>query len=349
MTISPQIPPTPRAVEIVAFPGANLLDVTGPLQVFASANELAQGGSSPAYDISLVARDTPVTTSAGLALVAQRLPSPAKPVDTLIVAGGGGVHAACGDEALLSWLAARARAARRVASVCSGAFLLGAAGLLDGKRTVTHWADCERLARLFPQTSVEMNAIFIRDGDLWSSAGVTAGIDLALAMVEDDIGHSTAAMVARDLVVFLKRPGGQAQFSAVLGFQERGRAFDELHGWMAGHLADDLSLAVLARRAGMSERSLIRHYRAKMGMTPARAVEKMRVEAACQLLATTRDPVKRIARSCGFGSEETMRRSFSRQMAVAPHDYRARFSSTAPSRKAGSSAPAPAAAGLPRP
>jgi transcriptional regulator GlxA family with amidase domain len=243
---------------------------------------------------------------------------------------------------LLRWLVVRARTARRVASVCTGAFLLGAAGLLDGKRAVTHWADCERLARLFPRTRVDMNAIFVRDGDVWSSAGVTAGIDLALAMVEDDIGHAAATMVARDLVVFLKRPGGQAQFSTVLGFQERERAFDELHGWMSGHLGEDLSIAALARRAGMSERSLIRHYRAKMGMTPARAVEKLRVEAACQLLATTRDPVKRVARNCGFGSEETMRRSFFRQTAIGPNDYRARFSSASPSRMARPISPVPA-------
>lgn len=347
MSKNPRIPPIPRAIEIVAFPGANLLDVTGPLQVFASAND-AMPGPPPAYDIDLVARASPVVTSSGIALLAQPLPDLAKPVDTLIIAGGGGVHAACADEALLRWLAARARTARRVASVCTGAFLLGAVGLLDGKRAVTHWADCERLAQRFPKIRVDMNAIFIRDGDLWSSAGVTAGIDLALAMVEDDIGHAAATLVARDLVVFLKRPGGQAQFSAVLGFQERGRAFDELHGWMAGHLADDLSIAALAHRAGMSERSLIRHYRAKMGMTPARAVERMRVEAACQLLATTRDPVKRIAGSCGFGSEETMRRSFFRQIAIAPQDYRARFSSAA-SPTAGPTAPAPAAAALPRP
>jgi transcriptional regulator GlxA family with amidase domain len=333
MTNNPRITPR-RTIEILAFLGANLLDVTGPLQVFASANDAMRGGPSASYDISLVAKDAPVITSAGLGLLAQRLPPVAKPVDTLIIAGGGGVHAACADRDLLRWLAERAGKARRVASVCTGAFLLGAAGLLDGKRAVTHWADCERLARLFPKTRVEMNAIFIRDGDLWSSAGVTAGIDLALAMVEDDVGHAAATLVARDLVVFLKRPGGQAQFSTVLGLQERERSFDDLHGWMAGHLGDDLSISALAGRAGMSERSLIRHYRAKMGMTPARAVEKMRVEAACQLLATTRDPVKRIARNCGFGSEETMRRSFFRQMAIAPNDYRARFSSAAPSRTA---------------
>jgi transcriptional regulator GlxA family with amidase domain len=158
---------------------------------------------------------------------------------------------------------------------------------------------------------------------------VTAGIDLSLAMVEDDIGHAAAAAVARELVVFLKRPGGQAQFSTVLTFQERDREFNHLHGWMAGHLGEDLSVPALARHAGMSERSFLRHYRSHMGLTPARAVEKMRVEAACQLLSTTRDPVKRIARRCGFGSEETMRRSFIRQIAVAPDDYRARFSSSA--------------------
>jgi transcriptional regulator GlxA family with amidase domain len=342
MTKNPRIPPIPRSIEIVAFPGANLLDVTGPLQVFASANDATRSSPPPAYDIGLVARDPPVVTSSGIALLAQRLPDLAKPVDTLIIVGGGGVHAACEDEVLLRWLTARAPSARRVASVCTGAFLLGAAGLLDGKRAVTHWADCEHLARRFPRTRVDMNAIFIRDGNLWSSAGVTAGIDLALAMVEDDIGHAAATMVARDLVVFLKRPGGQAQFSTVLGFQERDRAFDELHGWMAGHLADDLSVSALAQRAGMSERSLLRHYRTRVGMTPARAVEKMRVEAACLLLATTRDPVKRIAKRCGFGSEETMRRSFFRQIAIAPNDYRAHFSSAAAARVARSTALAPA-------
>lgn len=286
-----------------------------------------QAGRSPPYAIRVVSRTTPVTTSAGLSLIASRLPPVSRPVDTLIIAGGSSVHAACADKHLIRWLAARARKARRVASVCTGAFLLGAAGLLDGRRAVTHWADCDRLSRSFPKARVDMNAIFVRDGALWTSAGVTTGIDLSLAMVEEDIGHATASAVARELVVFLKRPGGQAQFSTVLAFQERDDAFDELHGWMAGHLCEDLSVPVLAKRAGMSERSLLRHYRTHMGVTPARAVEKMRVEAACQLLATTRDPVKRIARRCGFRSEETMRRSFFRQVAIAPHEYRARFSS----------------------
>lgn len=320
----------PRSVEIVAFPDLQVLDVAGPLQVFASANDFErQAGRPPPYAIRVVAQTSPINTSAGLPLVAEPLPSLRKQVDTLIVAGGSSVHAAAEDKRLVRWLAGRARSALRVASVCTGAFLLGAAGLLDGKRAVTHWADCQRLARRFPRARVDMNAIFIRDGNLWTSAGVTAGIDLSLAMVEDDIGHAAAVAIARELVVFLKRPGGQAQFSTVLTLQERTREFDHLHGWMAGHLGEDLSVPALARHAGMSERSFLRHYRSHMGLTPARAVEKMRVEAACQLLATTRDPVKRIARRCGFGSEETMRRSFIRQMAVAPHDYRARFSSLA--------------------
>ncbi len=333
MSKNPRIPPKPRPVEIVAFPDLQLLDVAGPLQVFASANDFEQqAGRPPPYVIKVVARSSPVNTSAGLPLLAEHLPPPGKPVDTLIIAGGSSVHNACRDKSLIRWLTVRAGTARRVASVCTGAFLLGAAGLLDGRRAVTHWSDCERLAKDFPTARVDMNAIFVRDGALWSSAGVTAGIDMALALVEEDIGHGAAAAVARELVVFLKRPGGQAQFSTVLTYQERDGTFDTLHGWMASNLARDLSVPALARQAGMSERSLLRHYRTHLGVTPARAVEKMRVEAACQLLATTRDPVKRIARRCGFGSEETMRRSFFRQMAVAPHEYRARFSSPARSR-----------------
>jgi len=330
MPKNPRIPPQPRPVEIVAFPDLQLLDVAGPLQVFASANDFErQAGRPPPYAIRVVSRASPVNTSAGLQLVATRLSPSGKPVDTLIIAGGSSVHDAGLDKVLIRWLIARANKARRVASVCTGAFLLGAAGLLDGRRVVTHWSDCERLARAFPKTRVDMNAIFVRDGALWTSAGVTAGIDMSLALVEEDIGHAAAAAVARELVVFLKRPGGQAQFSTVLTYQERDGAFDELHGWMADNLAQDLSVPALAKRAGMSERSLLRHYRTHLGVTPARAVEKMRVEAACQLLATTRDPVKRIVRRCGFGSEETMRRSFFRQMAIAPQDYRARFSSPA--------------------
>ncbi len=329
MPNNPRIPPRLHVVEIVAFPDAQLLDVTGPLQVFETANAHGRdAGAPPGYRTRVVARSRTVMSSAGLAFATQPLPAAREPIDTLIVAGGNGVHAAARDKRLVDWLAARAEVARRVASVCTGAFLLGAAGLLDGRRVATHWNDCEDLARRFPSACVEADPIFVRDGSLWTSAGVTAGIDLALAMLEEDIGHAAAMAVARDLVVFLKRPGGQAQFSAALAMQGNDERFDALHGWMAAHPKADLSVPVLAAQAGMSERSFLRHYRAATGETPARAVERLRVEAARRLLAGGDHPIKRVASSCGFGSEETMRRSFLRQIGITPADYRARFSAT---------------------
>ena len=228
---------------------------------------------------------------------------------------------------LVDWLRGRAGQARRVASVCTGAFLLAASGVLDGRRAVTHWSFCADLARRFPAIRVEGDPIFVRDGPVWSSAGVTAGIDLALALVEQDLGRTVALALARYLVVFLKRPGGQAQFSATLSLQAAEDRFGALHDWISEHLADDLSLPALASRAGMSERSFSRHYVAATGLTPTRAVERLRVEAARRLLSESRLPVKRISRQCGFGSEETMRRSFLRLLAATPQDYRARFGS----------------------
>lgn len=324
-----QIPPALKTIEIVAFPDVQLLDVAGPLQVFESANAvLRQGGAVVAYATSVVALSPVVTSSAGLAMAAKSLPRPDRPIDTLIVPGGAGVHAACGDARLLRWLRSRAQSARRVASVCSGAFLLGAAGLLDGKRVATHWEDCERLARRFPKARVESDPIFIRDGKTWTSAGVTAGIDQALAMVEDDVGHAMAMAVARDLVVFLKRPGGQAQYSVALKLQGRDHRFDRLNGWIAGHLSEDLSVSSLATRASMSERSFVRRYSASMGVTPARAIARLRIEAARAQLASTSAPIKRIAERCGFGSEEAFRRRFLREVGIPPRDYRARFSAS---------------------
>jgi transcriptional regulator GlxA family with amidase domain len=220
----------------------------------------------------------------------------------------------------------RAGQARRTASVCTGAFLLAASGMLDGRRAVTHWSFCADFARRFPDVRVESDPIFVRDGSVWTSAGVTAGIDLALALVEEDLGRTVALAVARYLVVFLKRPGGQAQFSETLSLQAAEDRFGTLHDWISKHLADDLSLPVLARQAGMSERSFSRHYANATGLTPARAIERLRVEGARRLLSETRLPVKRISQRCGFGSEETMRRSFLRLLAATPQDYRARFS-----------------------
>ena len=328
MPKTPRFPPKPRVVEVLTFPAVQLLDVCGPLQVFATSNDYAvRAGKAAPYNCRVVSKDgASVTASAGVTLSAGALPPPDQPVDTLLIAGGGGVHAAAQDEDLVAWVSARSHAARRTASVCTGAFLLAAAGALDGRRAVTHWSFCAELARRFPAIEVEPDPIFVRDGDVWSSAGVSAGIDLALALVEEDLGREMALAVARHLVVFLKRPGGQAQFSAALSLQTAEDRFSALHQWIRGHLGMDLSLAVLAEEAGMSERTFSRRYVEETGVTPARAVERLRVEVARQLLIETRLPGKRIAERCGFGSEETMRRSFVRLLAASPQDYRARFS-----------------------
>ena len=316
-------------IEVLAFPSVQLLDVAGPLQVFASANDLAAGsGRVPPYAPRVVAQGGEgVMASAGLGLATSPLPPVDAALDTLVIAGGQGVQRAASDPVLVDWVRARAAQARRVASVCTGAYLLAMTGLLDGRRAATHWSICADLARRFPAVRVEPDPIFVRDGPVWTSAGVTAGIDLALALVEEDLGRTMALDVARYLVVFLKRPGGQAQFSASLSLQVAEDRFGPLHEWISDHLADDTSLPVLAGQAGMSERSFSRHYTEATGLTPGRAVERLRVEAARRLLSETRLPVKRIATRCGFGSEETMRRSFMRLIAATPQDYRARFSS----------------------
>ena len=330
MPKSPRFSPNQvRSIEVLAFPSVQLLDVTGPLQVFASTNDIvAEAGGTPPYAVRVVAPGGErVTASAGVGLAADPLPPMGAPLDTLVVAGGQGVEAAVADPVLVDWVRQRALQARRTTSVCTGAFLLAASGVLDGRRAATHWSFCAELARRFPAVRVEPDPIFVRDGPVWTSAGVTAGIDLALALVEQDLGRTVALAVARYLVVFLKRPGGQSQFSATLSLQAAEDRFAALHDWINEHLADDLPLPVLARQAGMSERSFSRHYTEATGLTPARAVERLRVEAARRQLSESRLPVKRISQRCGFGSVETMRRSFLRLLAITPQDYRGRFSS----------------------
>ena len=333
MPKAPQKLPVAREIEILAFPDVTALDVTGPLEVFTTANQWASRIGLPLpYNARVVAEREQVVASSGLALCSDPLPGPSKPVDTLVVTGGPGTFAAAQSETLVTWIADRARQAKRVASVCTGAFLLGAAGLLRDRRAVTHWDWCGKLACEFPSVRVEADPIFIREDNLATSAGVTAGIDLMLAFVEEDLGHAAALAVARYLVVYLKRPGGQAQFSDALKLQARDEAFDRLHGWILSHLAHDLSVKSLAERAGMSPRTFARRYRELVGLTPARGVERLRVEAARQMLSAGPLPIKSIARRCGFGSEETMRRSFLRQIGVTPHDYRQRFQPGASAR-----------------
>ena len=324
----PRFPPNgKRIVEVLAYPSVKLLDVTGPIQVFASANAfMAQAGEAMPYAIRIVAQGGDrVEASGGVELAVHPLSAVDAALDTLVIAGGEGVAAAATDTALIDWVRERAKQSRRTASVCTGAFLLAASGMLDGRRAVTHWAFCAELARRFPAIRVEPDPIFVQDGPVWTSAGVTSGIDLALALVEEDLGRAAALAVARYLVVFLKRPGGQAQFSEFLSLQTTDERFGALHDWISNHLGGDLSLPVLARQAGMSERSFSRHYAEATGQTPARAIERLRVQGARHLLSETRLPVKRISQRCGFGSEETMRRSFLRVLDTTPQDYRARF------------------------
>ena len=304
-----------RRVVILAFDGVQALDLFGPAEVFAAA-----GG----YRIDVVAPAAAATTSSGVQLTAAPLDD--RPLDTLVVAGGNGTRVLMHDEAVLGWVRGAAGRARRTASVCTGALVLGAAGLLDGRRATTHWAAADLLQRRFPAVAVDPDPIYVRDGDVFTSAGVTAGMDLALALVEDDLGPGRALEVARHLVLFLRRPGGQSQFSAGLAGQAATRApLRELQGWMADHLDADLSVAALAARAHMSPRTLARAFRREIGLTPAAYVEALRVERARGALESTDLPVDAIARRCGFGTPETLRRAFGRRVGVAPAAYRDRF------------------------
>ena len=316
-----------RRVWIVAFPGAQVLDVTGPWEVFALANR-AGGTRAPRYAVSVVAPSAgAIATSGGLALVAQRtLAQATGPVDTLIVAGGEGTRPHRRDGRLVRWIARAARRARRVASVCTGAFLLAEAGLLDGRRATTHWAMCDALARRFPAVRVERDPIFVRDGHVFTSAGITAGIDLALQLVEEDCGRDVALTVARWLVMFLRRPGGQSQFSAQLSAQLAERdGLRDVQGWIAEHPEAELTVPALARRAHMSPRNFARAFRRETGVTPAAYVKAQRVEAARRLLETTAGNVAEVAAACGFGRPETMHRAFRRVLGVAPAQYRRHF------------------------
>ena len=323
-----------RRVVLVVFPDLQLLDLAGPLEVFAMADRFSDTEVSE-YATEVVSRDGGVIrASNGLEIGANRAIGACRgPIDTLIVVGlsGRGVAQAIVDDRLVAWIRSAAQRSRRVTSVCSGAFLLARAGLLDGRRATTHWATCARLAQLFPQVTVDPDPIFIRDGNVWTSAGVTAGMDLALALLEDDLGPERAREIARYLVLFVQRSGGQSQFSAQLAAQRPERdTLVQLASWIAGHLDDDLSVPVLAARTSMSVRNFSRRFAQEFGSTPAAYVEAVRVEAGRRLLETTRRGLTDIARVCGFGTVETMHRSFQRRIRVTPGQYRQHFSPRTP-------------------
>jgi transcriptional regulator GlxA family with amidase domain len=322
-----------RRVAMLAFEGCQILDVCGPLEVFGFADhwlQLSGQIEKPAYSLSVLAeREGPLTTMSGLRIVADRAIDEADDgIDTLLVAGGLGVEQARKNPNLVDWLSRMAGRVRRLGSICTGAFLLAETGLLDGCRATTHWNWCHQLADEYPNVRVEPDHIAVRDGSMYSSGGVTAGIDLAMSLVEEDWGRETAAMVGRWILVFPNRPGGQSQFSTCLvnGSGAR-RNFRELQDWIVGHPGEDLSVEALARRVSMSPRHFARTFDREVGLTPAKFVELARLERARAQLEQTLLPVEIIAGQCGFGSPENMRRTFQRILKVSPQDYRARFRS----------------------
>jgi transcriptional regulator GlxA family with amidase domain len=251
-------------------------------------------------------------------------------IDTLLLAGGSGQAAACADAALIEWIASASGRARRTASVCTGAFLLARAGLLEGRRATTHWADAAKLRASYPKVDVDPEPIFVRDGSIWTSAGVTAGMDLALALVEEDLDREAALLIARHLVLFLRRPGNQSQFSATLGSQAPVREpLREIQRALLEDVSGVHTVEAMAGRAHMSARHFARAFRAETGMTPARYVERVRLEAARRQLEEGSQPIAAVAEACGFGTAETMRRAFLRTLAVGPAEYRRRFHAAA--------------------
>jgi len=312
-------------VVIVTFDAGQILDVTGPLEVFSHASRFVP---SVRYRTEVVSsRGGPVLASCGLEFASAPIAGVCSPIDTLVVAGGAGIAAAVADDLLLHHVRRLAGHARRVTSVCSGAFVLAAAGLLDGRRATTHWADCAQLSASYSQVTVDADAIYVHDGNVWTSAGVTAGIDLTLALVADDHGHRAAATVARQLVVYLQRSGGQTQFSTLMASQAADtQPIRDLLSWLLDHLDADLSLAALARQINLSERQFTRVFKAEVGVTAADHVETVRLESACRLLETTNSSIEQVAKTCGFGTPETMNRTFRRRLGTTPGDHRHHFS-----------------------
>jgi transcriptional regulator GlxA family with amidase domain len=322
-----------RRIGFLVYPDIEALDICGPLGAFAYADYyLREAGRTgePGYEVLVIAASPgPVRTQSGLQIVATHgCGDVTQRLDTLIVVGGVGAEAACADQTLFEWLRATAPRVRRLASVCTGAFLLAAAGLLNDRRVTTHWMFCDRLAELHPSLCIEPDLIFVRDGHVYTSGGITSGIDLALALIEEDLGRDIAMAVARMMVVFLRRPGGQSQFSPFLYAEAKIRGdIRGLQTWILAHPAERLDVETLADRLAMSPRNFARLFRSETRVTPGKFVELARLAAARCMLEQTTLPAGAIAEGCGFGTEERMRRSFQRHLRVGPQNYRKRFQS----------------------
>jgi transcriptional regulator GlxA family with amidase domain len=309
-----------RRIVITGPPPVQILDVSGPLEVFSNA---------PGYEIQLVSPNglTTLETNRGIALGnAVPLSECVGPIDTLVIVGGPGSESGAYDQSLVRWIAEAATRCRRVASICTGAFLLAEAGLLDGKEAVTHWKFCDRLALEYPKVRAKRDPIYLRDGCVYTSAGITAGIDLSLALVEEDHGHEVARQIARFLVMFLVRPGGQAQFSHMLSHQATAsQPIRELQVWMLENLRTHMTVESLAERLGVSPRHFTRVCLRETGMNPGQFIDRMRVEAAQQRIDSSNEGLKEVADACGFHSAEAMRRAFTRVLGVTAAEYASRF------------------------
>jgi transcriptional regulator GlxA family with amidase domain len=307
----------PRRLALAIFPGFQLLDAAGPIAAFEIAERFAPG----AYDLRLVAPEGGrIPSSAGVGFEAEPLPE--GPFDTLLVSGGDGTRALPALAPLIDWVRAEAPRARRTASICSGAFLLAEAGLLDGRKATTHWQRCDQFARRYREVKVEPDRIFVRDGAVWTSAGITAGIDLALALIEEDLGLDIARKTARQLVVHQRRPGGQSQFSDLPDAGSVHGRFGELMDWMRERLSEPLTVERLAAQAAMSPRNFARAFAAETGLTPAKAVERLRLEAARARIEAGREPIDQVAQAVGFHDPERMRRAFLRAFGQPPQALR---------------------------
>lgn len=322
---------TPRTIALLGFNGVAALDIAGPYEVFSLPSYLAQDNAVPPYRIVLLAdRSGPVRSASGLSLVAHTSwRNFHDTVDTLLVCGGPDMTALQRNQKLLAWLRTMARRTRRIGSICTGAFLLAEAGLLSNRRATTHWREVTRLAQKYPSTTVEPDAIYVKDGHIYTSAGITAGMDLALALVEEDLGRDIALAAARMLVLFLKRPGGQSQFSTQLQAQAvEGQRLADLLSWLTDHHHKPMTVENMASQAGMSPRTFARVFVTETGDTPALYLEKLRLEHAVRLLETTGTSLDMTAQTCGFTGHEQLRRAFQRHKGITPQDYQKRFKTT---------------------
>jgi transcriptional regulator GlxA family with amidase domain len=323
-----------RKIGFVLFEDFEILDLCGPLDAFYYADRMllmSGRANEPGYELHVIAANKGrVKSKCGIEIMAAYgFEDAPEGLDTLIVVGGESAQVACEDPRLIDWIKSRAGRVRRLASICTGAFLLARAGLLSNRKVTTHWMYCDQLAAAYPSLSVEAHKIFVRDGNVYTSGGITAGIDLALSLIEEDLGREAPRMVAGMMVVFLRRPGGQTQFSPFLQSETTNcRDIAELKSWILGNSGENLTVERLAGQMAMSPRNFARRFRAEAGMPPARFVEYARVEAARCRLEQTSLPLQKIAEVCGFATIERMRRAFRRNLDVGPHEYRDRFQST---------------------